>query len=946
MVSSPILAQAPTSVLEGTVRDTGGGVVIGATVTVRDVDTSRSRTGVTDAGGAFRFTQLPVGLYRIRVEVPAFEPFEQGGLALFIGQTVRLAVTVVPAGVVESVAVTARQAAIDVRQTSVTTTVDTERIEELPVQSRNYLNFALLAPGVVASQPGAHLKTGSALQDSGFSFAGLRPRSNALTIDGLDNNDHMSGGTRTELSLEAVREFQVVNNAWTAESGGAAGGAVNVVTKSGANIHHGDAFVFGESGRLDAKPKLDTAADSKPSLGRFRAGGAIGGPLVRDRTFVYAALEWERMDGESSTALDPAVAAAVNAALATAAYSGLPVRRLADGRAPASGRETEWSAKVNHQIDARHALMVRAAGNVRDDEGNAFNTGGLFDPSARGSQSISDGGVAASWTAVVSTTMTNELRGQVSTRHVGQHTGESVGPGVSIAGAVDFGRSYVGNASHRQRSIELSDTWGWARGAHFLKAGGDLRSVDITGTANDGTGGFYTFRSVDAFVNGQPDSYRQVFGGMQSDLLAMHAGMFVQDHWTPMTSVTLDAGVRFDVEALPSRLRVTSRQWAPRLGASWLPAPKWVVRGGAGIFPDRMVLASFERALLSDGALGVEHVVRGTRAAQLLAATAGAAPAAPPSGLPPSLYTVQSGAWHSSSRQASAGVERELTQHLTASVNYLFARGHDLTRTVNANLPPPTVLTAENAASLGVAAPVPQQIGRAVYGPARVNAARDGLFELQPTAASAYHGVTVSLNRRLANEIEWAVAYTCSRATDTASDFDEQPQSPTDLASERSASRYDERHRLVISALVDLDIGDANDRPASQRPGFWVRVFGNIAVAPIVTIDSGRPVNPITGADDAQTLAYPATARPMGMTRNSLRTPASASVDVRIVKFFPLAPHGRLDLVVEAFNLLNRTNVTQIDAVYGGSAAAAAAFGRPLDAAPARRIQFSIDFEF
>src|SRR5207249_7789003 len=121
----------------------------------------------------------------------------------------------------------------------------------------DYLHFVLLAPGVVSSQSGSTSPIAAAVPDSGFSFAGLRPRSNMLTIDGLDNNDRYSGASRTELSLEIVREFQVVSNGWSAENGGASGGAINVVTKSGTNTLHGDAFLFGQSGRFNALPRLE-----------------------------------------------------------------------------------------------------------------------------------------------------------------------------------------------------------------------------------------------------------------------------------------------------------------------------------------------------------------------------------------------------------------------------------------------------------------------------------------------------------------------------------------------------------------------------------------------------------------------------------------------------------------------------------------------------------------
>ncbi|HEY2645080.1 MAG TPA: carboxypeptidase-like regulatory domain-containing protein, partial [Galbitalea sp.] len=210
LTPASVFAQTPTGVIEGTVTDSTGGVLAHATVHVREADTNQTRTGTTDSAGTFRLPQLPVGTYRLQVTFPAFTDFVQDGTVLTIGQTVHLAIALKLAGVGQTVAVNGQSPPLDIRQTAATTTVDNERIEELPVQSRDYLHFVLLAPGVVSAQPaGAASQAKSPLPDSGFSFAGLRPRSNMLTIDGLDNNDRYSGTSRVELSLETVREFQV-----------------------------------------------------------------------------------------------------------------------------------------------------------------------------------------------------------------------------------------------------------------------------------------------------------------------------------------------------------------------------------------------------------------------------------------------------------------------------------------------------------------------------------------------------------------------------------------------------------------------------------------------------------------------------------------------------------------------------------------------------------------
>jgi len=401
---------------------------------------------------------------------------------------------------------------------------------------------------------------------------------------------------------------------------------------------------------------------------------------------------------------------------------------------------------------------------------------------------------------------------------------------------------------------------------------------------------------------------------------------FLQDHWTPKQAITIDVGARFDASVFPSSLGITSRQVSPRVGVAWMPAAKWVVRGGAGLFADRLVLAAVERGWLAQQRQVVEYV------ADLSAA--------------PSVYTVRRGAWSPSSRQTSVGIERELKSNLTASINYQFVRGHDFPRTVNVNLSPPTILTTANAVSLGVETPVPQQLGRPVFGLTRLDPSWDGMFELQPTASSSYQGMTLALNRRFAREIEWAAAYTWSHARDSASDFDEQPQNPYALGEDWADSRYDQRQRVVVSALFDLPIGDEEDGLVGEGLNRWSRAFSHIEVAPILTAGSGHPINILTGGDDNRTGTFPFTSRPLNMARNSWRLPASATLDIRILKYFNIKPQGKLDLVVEAFNLFNRTNVTEVNAVYGPLLVPLQSFGRAMAAGPARQLQFSIDFEF
>jgi hypothetical protein len=200
-----------SATLEGSVSDSSGGRIPAAKVTAREVETHLAREVSTSADGSFHFAGLPPGTYEVSATQPGFGRYRHLGVILPLGSSVHLEIVLASESVTTQVTVTAQPPAIDPAETSVSSAVDKERIEELPVESRNYLNFALLSPGVASSaqQPGK-MSLGP-LPDSGFTFGGLRGRSNNVTIDGLDNNDEYLGSSRTELSLETVQEFQVVN---------------------------------------------------------------------------------------------------------------------------------------------------------------------------------------------------------------------------------------------------------------------------------------------------------------------------------------------------------------------------------------------------------------------------------------------------------------------------------------------------------------------------------------------------------------------------------------------------------------------------------------------------------------------------------------------------------------------------------------------------------------
>ena len=928
--------------VQGTVIDQTGSAVAGATVTLRNPDTNRTRTTSTDLAGFFRVAELSVGQYEAHIQAEGFSVYTNNAVVVSIGRVSQLTVRLVPAIVQQQITVSEQPSSIDASQTSEATTIDPERIEESPVVSRNYLDFVLLAPQLTRSSQGANAGK-SALADSGFSFAGLRPRSNSLYIDGVENNDEFTGSARTELSPETVQEFQVVNHGLSAESGGGASGPINVITKSGVNTLHGDAFVFLQNGALNAKDPL-TNETEPPYLNRFRAGLSAGGPIIPDRTFYYVAGEQEGAHGDDSSLISPSIASEVNGVLGSVAYPRIATRTISPELFRTARGETEISGRLDHHFDNNQSLLLKYALTNNREVGDAFNSGGLVDPSGRGNSFIEDQGVTGSLTSILSQNALNSLRFQVSTRRAVLRTGDQIGPEIVVAGLVDFGRPYEGNDRRRENHYELSDVASIQTGALLISFGGDVDWIREKSSAYDGLGAVYIFPTLDSFLNGEPDQYRQAFGDPNTNFAAPRYSGFIQDHWTPRNHFTVDVGIRYDFEHLPAQFPEDTNDLAPRIGLAYSPSPSWALRAGFGIFFDRYLLAAVNRALAKNGVQGFEQVAYGQTATQVFQSELGGGSMAPVPSIRPSIYTSDPRLTTSSSSIASAGVEHLLTMNLTASAAFLFARGMRLSRTRNVNLPLPEVLTPSNAANLGIPNPFPQQLGMLVFSPSRLSPQFGDIYQWENHARSVYQGLALSLNRRLSNEIQFSGSYTLSKATDDASDYGEQPNNPYLLEAEQALSANHQRHRFVFSGTFDLPLGDEDQgkKPTDLISG----IFGNIEMAPIITIGSGRPMNPLTGFDANRSGAFPLSSRPLGFVRNSLKTSTQAQLDLRILKFFKIGEHGKLDCVAEAFNLLNHTNVVALNEFYGALSSPLPSLGAPNRAGIPRQLQFSVDFEF
>ena len=741
---------ATTGTLIGIVRDTTGAGIPGATITLRNLTTNQTRNMTSEADGSYHAAALAVGDYEVKAQASGFAPYFNPKVTLALGRSAVVDILLSAGDISAQVTVTDNPPALDATETAVTTSIDPERVEELPVNSRNYLEFTLLAPGVAPSNQqnsgGSSATSGSPLADSGFTFGGLRPRSNSISIDGLDNTDETTGAARVALSPEIVREFQIVNNGLSAEFGGAAGGAINVVTKVGQNEFHGDAFTFVQNELFNARePFSDPSPASRLRFRRVQPGVALGGPLKRDKLFFYVAAEQEHLSAEDESEIDQSARARINSLLASGFAPRLTVRSLTSGRFRIGTDETEAAAKLTYVASQRHTLNFRFAFTNLRERGDGFNTDVLSDKSARGSAYTKDYQFTGSAISVLSPKLINDVRFQASARRAVTRAGDSVGPGVEIVGVARFGRPLDADSTRSETRCQVVDNVSLSHSHSEWKAGVTVNHVSLKSELRDGFGGQYIFRTIDDFASGRPAIWRQAFGSAATRFGVTSFGGFLQNEWRVNPHLTLNLGGRYDVETLPSPFRTNSNNFSPRFGLAWSPSKEWVVRAGLGLYYDRLPLAFLNRAIQKNGVQAFEEVATDADAATVFGANGGGRALIPVAGIAPSIFRADPQFVTPYSAQANVGVEHLLTEDITIRADFLHTRGVHLPRTRNINLLSPVTLTAANAVALGFLNPTTQQLDRPVFGLGRGNPRFDAIYQLEDSANSTYNGLTLAL---------------------------------------------------------------------------------------------------------------------------------------------------------------------------------------------------------
>jgi hypothetical protein len=956
LAASAAFAQSSsTADLEGTITDSADAVVPGAQLTVTNIETGVKRTGVSNDIGRYRISALPAGEYQLSATKAGFATVERKGLVLQIGQLATVDFNLPVASQTQTINISEAAPMIETDQVRVGAVVDQKEIGELPIDGRNFLDFSQTVAGVTDSQTSG--------QGSGISFNGQRQRSNNISIDGADNNGQLNGNVRLTLSQDAVREFQVVTNLFSPEFGNASGGLINVVSKSGTNAWHGGGFFYYRNESLDGRNAFVTSAD-KPPFQRKTVGATLGGPLVRNRTFFFSAVDYTKRHESDVVTISDASLARINAVLARRPIPRSLVKALSNGAFPIDQIDTLSSIKVDHVLTSKDNLSVRYSyGQDRQSNAGGVAIGGTTDVSGGGGQRMRDQSVTTSLTHVFSPTLLSETRFQFAPRAFTQYANDLLGPRVTITSTATWGRSSNFPVLLDEGRRQLTETISKQAGRHFFKFGGDINWVRAHTSYPVNFGGTFTFSSLTAFEAGTVNQFTQGFGNPDIHLPDTMIGIYAQDNFKISRKFDLVYGFRYDYEVRPqgyprdpknpieaplqTGIHRDPKNIAPRLGVTFTPdgKGKTVIRTGYGMFYDKVFLLVARNALIARQSL---TLATAQATAQL------AVGAFPQSGSFPTGFSLPKGSLNSVddnlatpyAHQVNFGIERALAGNWAVSATYVFVRGVHGLRAQNINLGPPIILTAANAASLGVSAPTQQQIGRPVY-PAndRLNPNFDAIYQVNTTSNSIYNGLQLALTKRFSRGFQMRVNYSRSKVMDDATDFTQaqQPADPYTPRAEWARSTEDQAQRFTLTGVWDLPY-----RHASKGNPVLKAAFADWVLATNWTFVAGLPQNITTGSDS--NLDTNSNDRPFNgvytLGRNTWEAAGRAVVNVRLSKYFQIHERLRAQVLGEAFNVENRVNYNGMVSTWGNNLAAKSTLGNYTSSGNPRQVQLGLRFSF
>jgi hypothetical protein len=969
----PVFAQATRGAIEGMVQDERGSILTDAAVWVRNIEKGLQRVLRTDGLGRYRAALLPAGGYQVEAEHPGFTAAKRGRLELGAAETLRVNL-VLRRGARTDTADRPDAPAFEVDRRKPGTSIGSRLVETLPVSGRKFLDLGVMVAG--ATEFGERDSAATA------DIAGVNHFYTNMLVDGTDAYQAWTGFPRGkilvpfEFSQDAVQEIQVMNTGFPAEFGRAAGGLINVITRSGANDWHGNAFGYFSDSALNATPRF-AVVEPDSRLGQF--GGSGGGPLVRNKLFLFANYD-QQLRGEPFSVTAGTVLSDFDSTLASISGPAERQRFLNAADTVRSltgdfGRDldqvsvllrTDWHPVAGHTITGRVNYQDFTAANVPEHGFNIPIVTGLA-LSNQGRATVRNTSLTVQWDALLSPDTTNEARFQFAAG-TERETANAAGPQIRI-GSRNTGFSFGGGEVFPRNLDE--DRWQWSdnlslhRGRHVIKTGLDIQRIVDESLSLPFVNGAYQFNSLRDFASGRYQMYTQAAGIAEDRLVSPYYSAFVQDEIRLLPRLSLNLGVRYEFQGLDQptvanpefpqtgRIRQDRNNVAPRFGLTWSPWDRLTVRTGYGIYYAPLPLQVNSVAKTDNG---VSRVVREFRRetpgapmfpAVLPASSLEAAPGGDIIVFSPDYANpyIQHGAFE---------IEGEITLDFTLTAGWIATKGTRLRRNENINLFPPAPAFIEiRDTARNLFGPFPIE---SFAGAPRPFPYFDRIVEFKFDSNSNYHGFFVEANRRYALGFQVLANYTFSKLIE----YEQAPgnqincctsQNPFNHQDERGVARRDQRHRFNLMGTWDLP-------SARTQRGLLHGLTSDWQLNSVVRIGTGRPYTAtVSGAAGGDVNGDGVSGdRAPTFGRNTFTGPGYASVDGSLRRDFNLGEALRLGFIVEAFNLFNRANYLRpsfdyynLVAVPGGPnrlEGPLPTFGLPFEATRSRQLQLAVRISF
>ena len=957
-----------TGVVRGEVSDPQGALVRGAEVTAVQESTGLQRNTTTSTAGLFAVNDLAPGDYRVKVAATGFTVYE-ALVQLEVGQQANLKIRL---------SLKAEHTVIQIDDTDVVAQVNTVssvvdgvvtsgQIDNLPLNGRNFLELALLMPGNTIAPNFDPTKQGTVV----ISSAGQLGRGGNVSIDGMDDNDDVVGGMLLNVPEDAVQEFQVATNRFSAELGRSGSAVVNVVTKAGTNSLHGSASIYERDKSLQAAtPVLNPTSDFTPPPGqepqfrRQQYSGTLGGPLVKDKAFWFGAFEYrDELGGVLVGTRNPNPA---GGGTITTSFAPEP---LTD---PMGTLRGDW------QISNKDSLTLHYGIERLNATGAASFLSGQPIGSAAERQGLTNDfqTFQASWTRVISSTLLNRASYSFN-NFINATTPVTTGPELDFPSIAD-GSSYRVPQKTRQKRSQWNDNIDWTRGKHNLSFGGEFQRIGADFDLGVFRSGVVEFvqdfanqdRNGDGVINDSDLLFAVAIrsGTPGRDLIIPnadnnHTAAYFQDDWHVHPQFTLNLGLRYEIDSdvndvghysqinpillpyLHGSRHKAANNWGPRIGFNWATKNAlFSVHGGYGIYYDRVTLEieSLERGL--DGRALPINVSLGS--ANFLDGNGNFIPGLTPT-YPGTTFT---GPVIPGAGGAAEGINiidnnmrNPMVQQFNLGVQYEVARNW--------------ILKVDGIHNLGTHFIIGVPLSPPVFNP--VSGGPETVTDLQSTVNTHYDALWLTLDHRFTHHFQFHSAYTFSKSLDYANydqiPFGYPPVDPTNLHREYGPAPNDQRHRLVVQGTADLPF--------------------HLRLSPLWTYASGVPMDILLGDGSgdrvpelgrnaggrqfhtgAELNAFLAQLNAQGATNGGLGTPFPMvspnarfndtfnSFDLRLSREFHLTERFHLQAIGEVFNLFNKSNILgSSNSNYSGffnvlvpdnsNPALASAFGRPVSTA-------------